>query len=205
MDNENVVNEELTTPTPTEGEAVEDTPEEVTTPAGSKTDSELLLKSLRDERAKRTLLEQELEAEKLKNSSNAYDPELFTDEGKALHEEIASIKSTLYKEIDTLKGELSKKDVLILHPILKDKWTEFDEFRLDQENKGMNLRTAAKAFLIEKGLMDIPRKGLEKTTGGQRNTQPTKMTSDDIKLLRTTNFRKYTEMLSKGLLKIDDK
>jgi hypothetical protein len=86
--------------------------------------------------------------------------------------------------------------------VLKDKWEELEELRSQSENKGMNLRTAAKAFLVENGLLEAPRKGLEKTTGGPRVPVSSGMTAEDVRILRETNFKKYQEMLEKGQIKI---
>ena len=123
---------------------------------------------------------------------------MFSDEGKALHGEIVSLKS----ELSELKTESTKKDVLILHPVLKDKWEEFEEFRSDPDNKGMNLRTAAKAFLVEQGLLDVPRKGLEKPTGGPRTPITSEMTAEEIDDLRKNDYKKYYSMLKKGQIRV---
>src|SRR3990167_10014846 len=164
--------------------------------AGDKTPPNLLLKSLQEEREKRKQLEERLT--QLESSALSSDEE-FSDEGKALRGEIKSLAG----KVSTLESELTKKDVLIAHPVLQEKWSEFEEFRADPDNKGMNLRTAAKAYLIENGLLDVPRKGLEKPTGGPRVPQTSGMTADDVKILRTTNFKKYQEMLAKGQIKIE--
>lgn len=161
---------------------------------GSKTPPELLLKSLQDERQKRKELEDRITL--LENSSVS--PDVFSDEGKALQGEINTLKS----ELSDVRGELSKKDVLIAHPILKEKWEEFETFRTDPENKGMNLKTAAKAFLVEQGLFEPKRLGLEKPTGGQRTPVATGLSMEEIKILRETNFKKYSELLEKGLIKV---
>lgn len=205
MENINVVNVQATPELPSEGNKPEAlTPEELTPPApGSKTDPNLLLKSLQEEREKRKQIEErqralEEELESLKSSSLP-EPEVFSDEGKALESKINSLRT----ELSEMKGELTKKDVIISYPILRDKWTEFDDFRSNPENKGMNLRTAAKAFLIENGLAEVPRKGLEKPTGGQRNPPPSGMTADDVKNLRTTNFKEYQRLLKEGKIKVE--
>lgn len=160
---------------------------------GSKTDSVLLLKSLQEEREKRKELEDRIGL--LESSAS---PDLNTTEAKELLKQIreSSVK------IDALTQENAKKDVLMAHPVLKEKWAEFETFREDPENKGMNVRTAAKAFLVENGLLDQKRPGMEKPTGGDRNPPSTKMTVEEIKNLRETNFKKYQELIEKGLIKI---
>ena len=197
MGNETVVNEPLTPAQPSEGTTGTSAQGEanVSAPAGSKTDSNLLLKSLQEEREKRRIVEGQLE-EALK--SPTLSEEVFSDEGKVLEGELKTLKS----ELSEVKTELAKKDLLISHPILKETWAEFEEFRTSPDNKGMNLKTAAKAYLVENGLLDVPRKGLEKPTGGDKVPMASGMTSDDVKTLRETNFKKYQELIRKGQLKI---
>jgi hypothetical protein len=158
---------------------------------GSKTDSELLLKSLQEEREKRRLLEEENLQLK---SSAVSDQEAFSDEGKLLEKRIKEQD----EKLNTLLQESAKKDVQNAHPALKENWEDFESFRADPENKGMNLKTAAKAYMIEKGLLDKPRVGLETTTGGTRQPITQGMTVEDVKKLREGNYKKYVEMLQKG-------
>lgn len=108
----------------------------------------------------------------------------------------------LKDEIRDIKSKLARAEVIENHPELKESWPEFEKFREDEDNKGMNLKTAAKAFLIEKGLINPQRKGLEKPTGGSKTPPTTGMTVDEVKQLRETNYRKYTDMLKKGQIKI---
>ena len=84
------------------------------------------------------------------------------------------------------------------YPILKDKVAEFDEYR--SSNPGMSLETGAKAFLAEHDLFGQvqKRKGLEKAGGGQRTPPTSKMTSDDAKRLRETNYAEYKKQLVAG-------
>lgn len=129
--------------------------------------------------------ERELELERLTNQSTL--SEAFSDEGKLLE-----------KEIRQLKEDLHKREVLDANPILKDKWKEFEEFRADPDNKGMNLRTAAKAFLTENGLLEVKRQGLEQKTGGEKTPVRMGMTPEEAEKLRVENFRLYQEKLLKG-------
>lgn len=161
---------------------------------GSKTDSALLLKSLQDERAQRKVLEDKI----ILLEESLANPDITTDEGRALQKQIEESKSL----IANLTSDLAKKDILIAHPVLTDQWTDFEKFRSDPENAGMPLKVAAKAFLAEKGLLDPVRKGLEKPTGGPRTPISTEMSADEIKTLRETNFKKYQELLEKGLIKV---
>lgn len=170
---------------------VEETTPEVK--AGDKTPPNLLLESLQEERAKRKELEDRIAL--LESSAS---PDVFSDEGKALQRKIEEQD----EKLKTILQENAKKDVLISHPVIGEKWEEFESFRADPDNKGMNMRTAAKAFLIENGLLEPTRKGLEKTTGGTRTPPSTKMSAEDIKTLRETNFRKYQDLLEKGQIVI---
>lgn len=205
MEKNPVVNGEPTTPQPSEGTNQSPVIEEGLTPVppGSKTDPALLLKSLQEEKEKRRLQDEEnkrlLEEIEVLKTSTPPIPEAFSDEGKLLESKILG----LTKDLSEVRGELAKKDVLISHPVLKDKWEEFEEFRSNPENKGMNMRTAAKAFLVENGLFEPERKGLEKTTGGSRAPTASGMTAEQIKNLRTTNFKKYQEMLKNGQIKVE--
>jgi len=113
-------------------------------------------------------------------------------------EEISKLKD----DLSTVKDELAKGKVLERYPDLKEVWSEFDEFRTDDENKGMNLNTAAKAFAIEKGLLEPNRKGLEKSTGGDKAPAPSGMTAEEVKNLRENDYNKYRDMLKKGQIKM---
>lgn len=188
MEEEPIVNAEPVIEVPETAEVV--TPE---VPPGAKTDSVALLESLQKEREKRRELEAQLQ--ELKSAPET--GEIVSDEGKAL-----------LKKIATLEEKLSSKDkqemlgtIFTQYPVLKDKTPEFEQFC--EENPGMKLETAAKAFLVEKDLFvpAQPRKGLEKATGGGRTPPSTGMTIQEVDELRTTNYRKYSEMVRKGQIK----
>ena len=87
------------------------------------------------------------------------------------------------------------------YPQLEESWDDFDKYREDPENKGMKLETAAKAFLVDKGLLETKRKGLEKVTGGNKAPQTSGMSVEDIENLRKTDGKKYREMVKKGQIK----
>ena len=103
--------------------------------------------------------------------------------------------------VGTLKEEISKARVIELNPQLKEVWSDFEQFRADPENKGMNLNTAAKAFLVEKGLITPQRKGLESVTGGSKVPQPSGMTTQEIEDLRKNNYKEYQKRLMSGEIK----
>lgn len=168
---------------------------------GSQTDPALLLKSLQEEREKR---DRDAETIRLQQERIALlekslaSPDITTDEGRALQRQIEESKD----QIRSLNHDLAKKDIFIEHPVLKEKAEDFEKFLDDPENAGMALKTAAKAFLVENGLLDAKRKGLETPTGGTRQAPSTKMTAEEVKTLRETNFKKYQELLKKGLIEI---
>lgn len=110
--------------------------------------------------------------------------------------------SSLKAELADIKNRQQKSEVLESYPKLKELWSDFEEFRSNSDNKGMNMRTAAKAFLVEKELLEPQRKGLEKPTGGPRVPLSSGMSVEDVKHLRETDFKKYLEMTQKGLIKI---
>ena len=172
-------------------------PEEVTegtppTKAGDKTPPNLLLESLQDEREKRRELASRLQT--LEDSLNPSSPSDSEDD------QLASVRA----ELADIKKRQQRSEVLESYPQLKEIWSDFEEFRSDSDNKGMNMKTAAKAFLVEKGLLEpiVKRQGLEKPTGGTRVPLSTGMTMEDVANLRVNNYRKYVEMLKKGQIKI---
>ncbi len=183
------------------------TPEAPVAPApGDKTDPALLLRSLQEEREKRRLLEEREQAileenERLKASALPASG-AFSDEGKYLEGKIGELEKAL---AETRTNE-AKRDLQAQHPVLAEKWSDFEEFRQHPDNKGMNIRTAAKAYLIEQGAIEARPRGLEQPTGGTDRTAPPTapgvMSAEDLKTLRETNFKKYQEMLQKGQIKV---
>src|SRR3990167_5694608 len=168
--------------TPTESGVVPEGAIPGTPQAGDKTDPNLLLKSLQEEREKRREVEQ-----RLLTLEEGLNPSVPSEtEG----EDISSLRA----ELAEVKTKQQRSEVIESYPALKEVWSDFEEFRLDSDNKGMNMRTAAKAFLTEKGLLEPKRKGLEKPTGGPRVPLLTGMTAEEVKHLRETNFKKYEEM-----------
>jgi len=114
------------------------------------------------------------------------------------------------KEIDALKNQIAgiqeKAELDALYakePVLKDKAEEFDEFR--KEYPRTKLENIAKLFKVEQGLTDEPvREGLEKPTGGTRVPPSTgKMSSEDAKRLRETNYEGYRQALKEGKIDLE--
>jgi len=127
-------------------------------------------------------------------------PSMFDDD-----ETVGLLKTQLSETKETLseiQKELYKSKVIEKYPLIKEAWDDFESFRELPENKGMNMMTAAKAFMIEKDLLETERKGLEGPTGGDRTPIPSGMSADEVKRLRENDPRKYREMIKKGQLKI---
>lgn len=176
----------------------------VTEPApkpGEKTDPALLLEALHKEREeKKEERRLRLAAEEALLARNTPENTVveFSDEGKILLDKIASLekKSSSRDEKDRLNAVQS------VFPALKDKFQEFEDFRNNPENAGMQIETAAKAFLVENDLLEKPqtRKGLERETGGTREPVKQGRTPEEVDELRTTNYRQYVKELKAGTL-----
>jgi hypothetical protein len=175
---------------PTESTVDETTTDTVVEPRetsepGAKTDPTLLLKSLKEEREKRRKLEEQIEL--LQTPKEA-----FSDEGKLLESKI--------KELDE---KIALNDTIALFPALKDKSSEFTEFKKDYP--GVAVDKLAKLFLAEKELLDTApdRKGLEPASGGVRTPPKTGLTSEEVGDMRMNNHRKYMKLLHEGKIKLD--
>lgn len=181
-----IVNEEEVIDSP---EVVEEVTETAPLP-GEKTDSVLLLKSLKEEKERRRVAEAKLaELE----TDPGPDEEILSDEGQSLK-----------RELDSIKDQLALTEARGKFPQLKDKAAEFEDFRTNPENRGMSVATAAKAFLAENGLLNTPtpaRKGLETDTGGGRQAPKIGRTEEEIAELRKSNFRQYSKELKAGTLR----
>lgn len=136
--------------------------------------------------------ERDITSQKIEPVSSV-EEDVYSDEGKMLKGEISTLKSEL-KEIK-LKEE--RREIESEFSVLKDKKEDFDAFLEDEENKRLSIRKAAKLFLAEKGLLEVPieRKGLEKpTAGGQTPPNPTK-SDEELETLRKTNYREYEKLI----------
>lgn len=129
------------------------------------------------------------------------DEDLLSDEGKMLRSQL----EVLEKKFHSLEKEKEETRVFTQYPLLRDRREEFQEFLENPDNIGIKLERAAKLFLAEQGLLENPPKrlGLERPTSGSKSPQP-KLSVDDIKRLRETQPRRYTEMLKKGLINPDE-
>ena len=177
-----------------------------TQPVGSQTPPEKLHAALKEEREENRRKEEriaELE-DKLKYNetvtSTIPDDEM-SDEGRQLQREVQETKQELAK----LKDEKSMESLETKYPALKDKSSEFQEYR-DNYPKGASIESVAKLFLSENDLLGEPakRKGLEKATGGTKSSTSGKMTSKDVEELRKNNYTEYLRKLDSGELRTED-
>ena len=167
-------------------------------PPGAKTPPENLLAALRDERQKNKELE-----DKIKDLTTTAPSEIpedeMSDEGRALK----NLLDETRQEVAALKDEKIIGELQAQYPVLKDKATEFDEFR--KEYPRHKLENVAKIFVAEHGLLEAPeRKGLERPTGGPKTPPTSKLSVEEIKRLRETDSRKYTKMLLSGEIRPED-
>jgi hypothetical protein len=177
-----------------ETEPVEEVVTESTQPqvkAGDKTPPNALLESLQKERAKRK------ELEELLTKQNSPDIEVFSSEGIALQGRIQRLEA----QLTAANEEKILSSVQSQYPALKDKMTEFEEYR-QLNYPTANIESVAKLFLVENDLLQpkTPPKGLEKGSTGPRTIPKQGMTSEDVKDLRNKDYKKYTEMLMAGKL-----
>lgn len=159
---------------------------------GAKTDPTLLLKALQEEREeKRRERELRIAAEEALHAKEALADDLDLPEG-----------DQALLRVKVLEDQMALRDISEKLPVLKDNLKEFDDFR--KEYPGVSIEKAAKLFINEKGLdkETKERKGLEQPTGGGRTVPQTGMSEEEISNLRNTNFRKYSEMVRNGKIKI---
>lgn len=158
---------------------------------GSHTPESNLLAALKEERAKRKELEDKL------NNQTTTPEEIYSDEGRALKNHITSLEA----KIEAIEEEKNLERLYSQYPLLREKADEFNEYRVANHPRA-KLESVVKLFLVENGLLEPVRRGLESPTGGPRTPSSDKMTQEDIKHLRETDYRKYTDMLKKGLINI---
>src|SRR3990167_2745153 len=160
---------------------------------GSQTPSENLLAALKEERVKRKELEDKLQTFNTTTPSE----EVYSDEGKVLLDRIAALEAR-----DKAREEqLELERIYSQFPLLREKANEFKEYR-ETEHPRAKIESVAKLYLNEQGLLDNPRKGLEKPTGGPRTPMTSEPTVEEVKALRENNPAKYRDMLKKGLIKL---
>lgn len=94
---------------------------------------------------------------------------------------------------------------------LKGKESEFKRFAKKKDNIGLPLETLAKAFLFDVS-DDLPPQhtptltpGLENGTGGPRQApKPKKVSSEEARTLRETNYREYKRLLEAGQIETEE-
>lgn len=147
------------------------------------------------ERAKKAEAEKKALQEQLALAeSQLLDPSVNDGGGDVLNQ-IASLRA----ELQQIQEQKQVDGVISKYPQLADKFSEFEEYRKDFPIS--KIETAAKAFLTEHEMLkDAPkRKGLEDQRGGTRTVKnPGTMTADDVKRLRTNNYKEYLKMLRAG-------
>lgn len=144
------------------------------------------LAALQEERAKRQELEQKLAL----NSSVPSDE--WSDEGRAINNKVSALEA----ELSAIKEEKLLDSVIASHPELKDLKGELKEFAKDFPRH--KIENVAKLFLVEKGLIDTPRRGLEGQTGGGRAPVTPEWTFDKIAEVRKKDPKKYETLLLSG-------
>jgi hypothetical protein len=165
-------------------------PKEEPVAPGAKTEPELLLESLHKEREKRRELERQLK--------ERGEMSVLSDEGRILQNQIEELK----RQQKVKEEETTLSRLISSFPALKDKASDFDEYRNLPENDGVNVETLAKAFLVDRNLIGspAPRKGLEEPAGGGRVPPKQGRTEQEVSELRSGNYRQYLKELRAGTL-----
>jgi len=159
---------------------------------GTKTPESNLLAALHEERMEKKALAERIKQLEASNVSASVADEVFSDEGKLLHQSI----STLENRVKELTEEREMEQLYRKHPELADVAEDFKSFRLSYP--GVSLDKVANLFLVEKGLKNVERKGLESSSGGAKLPPPTAMSEDDMKRLREDNPRKWQQLVMDG-------
>lgn len=100
-----------------------------------------------------------------------------------------------------LSNFLEKANILERYPELEGREKEFKEFAKKPTHKGVPLNVLTEAFLFQEKKEILPtKKGsvLERGTGGPKVAPPKKgMTTEELKILRETDYKKYKELITK--------
>jgi len=172
------------------------TPSSATPPVGSQTPPENLYAALAEERRKRQEAEDKINS--MQTTVDPFEPEVVSDEAKLLKGHIDSLSA----KISQMEDDKALDKLYEQYPVLKENSDKFNEFRRTEHPRA-KIESAAKIYLAENGLLENRRVGLENPTGGDRAPISTGMTADDVSNLRKNNWKKYQELLSKGLIKIE--
>lgn len=194
---------------PAASEGVTPQPQSVVEPApaptpappipGSNTPESNLLAALQEERELRkeeSRLRREAEDKLRQLGADPSQPSYISDEGKQLKSEVDSVRG----ELAQIKDERALDALFIQYPLLKENVDKFRAFR-ESEHPQMKIESVAKLFLVENGLLESQRVGLENPTGGDRApVAKNGMSPEEVSNLRQNNWPKYQDLLSKGLL-----
>jgi len=168
-------------------------------PPGSQTPADNLLAALQEERELRreeSRLRREAEDKLRQLGADPSQPSYVSDEGKQLKSEVDTVRG----ELAELKEERALDALFIQYPLLKENQDKFRAFRTS-EHPQMKIESAVKLFLVENGLLESRRVGLENPTGGDRApVAKNGMSPEEVANLRQNNWQKYQELMSKGLL-----
>ena len=145
------------------------------------------LAALQEERAKRQGLEQELET--FKSSVPSDD---WSDEGRVINNKVSALEA----ELSAIKDEKLLDSVISTHPELRDLRSELIEFAKDYPRHKME--NVAKLFLVEKGLLEPIRQGLESPTGGSKTPVAPEWTYEKIAEVRKKAPKRYESLLLGG-------
>ena len=155
------------------------------------------------ERAKKAeTAEKELKerVKELENQQVPSDSFVYGNEDKTAQE-----VSDLTRRLDEIEDKQELDALYAKFPVIKDKLEEFNTFRQDYPRH--KLENIAKLFLAENDLLEAPpaREGLEKPTSGAR-VAPTskKMSVDDVRRLRETNYEEYRKMVKEGRIDLSE-
>ena len=195
--------EESTPHNPVEGETPEVKSEVAVSETSKISKVEVSQKELDDLTKRAAVSSQNYERlKKLELEKEELEAQLIEKDNVVLSETEDETIIKLKSDISQVRGELDKSKIVEKYPMLKEVWEEFEKFHSNSENKGMSIQTAAKAFVIENGLMETPRAGLEKTTGGPKEPVLSGMSVEEIQKLRINDYEKYRDMLKKGQIKL---
>lgn len=162
-----------------------------------KTPPNELLAALHEERELRKQAEQKLKDYESGHSSPSADTEPVSEEGKVLKSQIDSMAV----ELSAIKRERENDALFANYPQLKDKKEDFIKFREGYTDTPPE--TVAKIFLAEHDLLEPKRKGLERPTSGPKTAPTAKYTPEEIDRIRTTQPRRFIELIRSGAIDPD--
>lgn len=95
-------------------------------------------------------------------------------------------------------------EILETFPSLSEKKAEFKKFAMKPTHRGIPLEVLAKSFLFDAAETPIPPGGgsmLESGGGGSLPpTKPAQLTAEQIATLRTTDYKRYRELVKSGTI-----